>query len=81
MSFSFTGELVGTVDCDVVEMPRLSQQVRLEKQHATTSLHVMDHCGNERGIFYALDVAARFCERYGFSHIEPRPILGENGYL
>lgn len=65
------------VACDVVEWPRLSQQVRLEKQHATTSLHVMDHDGNERGIFYALDVAAGFCDRYGFSHIEPRKILKE----
>ena len=65
------------VDADVVEMPRLSQAVRLEREQATHSYSVCDYLGNERGIFYTMWAATRFQHRYGFAQIDCKPILRE----
>ena len=69
------------VACDVVEWPRNSQVIRLEKEQATHSYHVMrpgvDGEAEEVAIFYNLHRAAQFCDKYGYWYVEPRPILGE----
>jgi hypothetical protein len=72
-------QYIATVSADVVEWPRLSQQVRLERKQAGYSFHVLDSAGRERGIFYNLFMAETFCERHGFETIEGRPILRLSG--
>lgn len=75
-------EFLFVADADVVEWPRLSQQVRLERKQATHSYHVMDWNPiltminySEVAVFYSLDAAIRFCKRYKYSQVEQRQIL------
>ncbi len=63
--------------CDVVEWPRLSQAVRLEREQATHSCHVYDVAGHERGIFYSEEAALRFLVKHGFHSYERKRILTE----
>ncbi len=66
-----------TVDADVVEFGRLSQAVRLEREQATHSYSVYDYQGNEKGIFYTWEAAARFCARFLYGTYSRKPILTE----
>ncbi len=65
------------VHADVVEWPRLSQAVRLEREAATHSCHVYDVAGHERGIFYSEEAALRFLVKHGFHSYERKNILRE----
>jgi hypothetical protein len=68
-------QYLAVANADVVEWPRLSQQVRLEREQAAHSYHVLDSEGRERGIFYTKEAAIRFCDRFWFKQFEKRPIL------
>ncbi len=69
--------LGASVDCDVVEWPRLSQAVRLEREQATCYYSVCTEVGVEVAIFYTLEAAGRFCSRYGYPAFSRKNILRE----
>jgi hypothetical protein len=68
-------DVIAIAQADVVEWPRLSQAVRLEREQATHSYSVRDDDGNERGIFYTLEAGLRFAARYNFYAVDRKPIL------
>ncbi len=72
---------MAVLDTDVVEWPRNSQVIRLEKEQATHSYHVMragiDGEPEEVYICYSMERAVQFCDKYGYWYVEPRKILEE----
>ena len=65
------------VDAEVVEFPRLSLAVRLEREQATCYYSVRDDDGVERGIFYTLEAGLRFATRHSFYAVDRKNILRE----
>ncbi len=66
-----------TTQCDVVEWPRLSQAVRLEREAATCYYSVCTEAGAEVAIFYTWEAAGRFCSRYDYPAFSRKNILRE----
>jgi len=68
-------EFIAVVQADVVEWPRLSQAVRLEREAATEYYSVWKPLdGNETAIFYTLEAAERYAIRND-CFIDRKPIL------
>jgi hypothetical protein len=71
------GDLLGLVEADVVEWPKLSQAMRLERERAEHAYSVCDVDGTEKYICYTWEAALRFSTRYGYPQIDRKRILRE----
>ena len=84
MNMTDQDQFLAIAHADVVEWPKNSQVIRMEKEQATVSYHVMrqgidgiEGEPEEVAIFYTMERAVQFCDKYGYWYVEPRDILCE----